>query len=269
MLNTLIKSAEPSTRKSRSPAIGVLSAKGGVGGSTTAINLALAMSSIYGGATLVDANLQQPDVAAFLDLNSPYTVLDLVNRPSMPDGDVLFTCTTALAETTPSCRLLAPPRNGEAYLQTNLTAITGCLKHLKNDSASWVLDLPKHLDKHLVTTFDFCDLILLVFEPTLVAVNAAHRWLAVFEQLGYERSKYALVLNRAGGRLKGVEEQLGKVFAGLPLLRVPNAYELIERLSAVGEPVLSRYPREPYAAAINALAQAAALAVSSDRGEKR
>jgi pilus assembly protein CpaE len=269
MLKSLLKSPEPNTALKVTPIIGVLGAKGGVGASTTAINLALAYANIYGGCTLVDANLQQPDLAAFLDLHSPYSLVDLVNRHSPADADVLGTCTAGISETSPNCRLLAPSRTGDAYLHTTLTAVCQCIGNLRASSSSWIVDLPKHLDKHLVAAFDLCDQILVVFEPTLVAVNSVHRWLNVLNQLEYPQAKVSLVLNRAGGRIKGVEEQVGKVFSGLPVTRLPNSYELLEKLSAIGEPALARHAREPYGVAITALAQATALAAQHSRREER
>jgi pilus assembly protein CpaE len=238
------------------PVIGILGAKGGVGATTLSINLALAFSQICGRATLVDADLQQPDVAASLDLHSAYSLLDIVNRSQPSDADVLQTCTTAIHESSPNCRLLAPPRHGEAHLSTNLTIVSACLRHLNQESALWLIDLPRHLDKHLVTIMDMCDQILLIFEPSVTAVNSAQRWLGTFEDLAYDRRKISLVLNRSGGRSKGVEEQLGRVFSNAGICRIPNAYSLVEKCNAAGEPALARHGKEPYSLSVFGLAQA-------------
>lgn len=237
------------------PIVGVLGAKGGVGATTTAINLALAFGGLFNRCTLVDANLQQPDIAASLDLAPAYTLLDMINKKTAPDADVLQTCTTSIHEAAPHCRLLTPPRSGEAGLHTNLTIVSDYLSHLRKDSPCWTIDLPKHLDRHLVTMLDMCDQIVLVFEPTLIAVNSVKRWLTVFDELGYDRRKVCLVLNRSGGRMKGVEDQLDKVFADAKISRIPNAYGLVEKCSTAGEPVLARHAREPYSQAIEAIAQ--------------
>src|SRR5438105_3154382 len=62
----LPKAPSQQTVVRKAPVIGVLGVKGGAGATTIAINLAFAMSKRYGSATLIDANLQQPDTAAML-----------------------------------------------------------------------------------------------------------------------------------------------------------------------------------------------------------
>lgn len=237
------------------PIIGVLGAKGGVGATTCAINLALACTQAAGKCVLVDADLQQPDIQASLDLYCNYSLLDLVNRSQPADASVLDTCTVALHESAFYCRLLAPPRTGEGALRTNLTDVTFLLEQLNAASPCWVIDLPRHLDKHLVTLMDLCDQILLVFEPSLAAFNSAQRWSAVFDQLSYDRRKIFPVINRSGGRTKVVEEQFNKVLGNDEFCRIPNAYALVEKCAAAGEPVLVKHAKEPYAQAIKQLTQ--------------
>src|SRR6266850_2498067 len=59
--------------------IAVLGAKGGVGATTLAVNVALVLSEQKSGAVvLVDADLRAGDTTIYLDMTPQYTILDLV-----------------------------------------------------------------------------------------------------------------------------------------------------------------------------------------------
>src|SRR5436305_831516 len=79
----LPKAPSQQTAVRKAPVIGVLGVKGGVGATTIAVNLAFAMSKRFGSATLIDANLQQPDTALMLGRESNYSLIDLMQRQEL------------------------------------------------------------------------------------------------------------------------------------------------------------------------------------------
>lgn len=260
--------------------IGVLGAKGGVGATTISINLAaaLALSSTKETISLLDANLQQPDAACLLNCNLRYSLLDLTRRSAevlQIDPEVIAACAENIvlepAKLGHQFRLFSPPIDANQALQVSLADVGRLLGIFKDLPGSCVVDLPRLVNLDLVSMLDLCDCIVLVLEPTVTALAAARRWFDVFQDLGITNDRLVAVLNRSGGKLKEIEKQLSADLNGVPLLRLPNAYEACESASIEGVPVIAKYPRIAFSKAIDDLlvvCQRAGLDVISSEQEK-
>src|SRR5439155_16567829 len=147
-------------------------------------------------------------------------------------------------------KLLTPPTNGDAALRLTLTEIAGCLESIRKFSNSWVIDLPRHLDRHLVTLIDRCTAMLIVFEPTLAGVGAARRWLRTLDQLDYPQERIFLVINRSGSKLRTTENEISNLLSEFKVFHVPNAFDLAQSCTTDGVPAVTSQPRSSYAGAI-------------------
>jgi pilus assembly protein CpaE len=254
-LDLSIDVASPSESHSQvvAPIVAVLGAKGGVGASTLAVNLATAIAAGGTATTIVDANFQQPDVAQLCGQDPRHSVTELMSRSNMVDQRLFEACAIETAQ--PRLSLLSPPLNGEAGARSNLSQLTDCLNNIRHHSSFWIVDLPRHLDKHLVTLTDVCDKIVLVFEATLPGVAASQRWLAIFRELGYDSERIVCVLNRAGSKYSGVEQQLSTCFADQTIFRIPNASTVAWECETRGTPVLLSQPGHSYSRAVTKLAK--------------
>ncbi|HEY9868405.1 MAG TPA: P-loop NTPase [Candidatus Obscuribacterales bacterium] len=233
--------------------IGVLGAKGGVGATTTAINLAWSLSASGRRTTLIDAVLQQPDVATMLGCEPQYTLADLLARAEAVDAEMFRACCVDFPTGAGSVSLLSPPPDGHAAVRCNLSQLAVLLDAARTFSGVCVLDLPRHLDRHLVSVLDRLSVIVVVFEPTLAAVAAAQRWLGTLAELGYRDESVVCLLNRSGSGVRAVEQECLRLFAGRTLVKVPNAFRLAERLSTDGEPPVITQPRQAYSRAFKLL----------------
>ena len=245
-----------SVSKRSAKQIGVLSAKGGSGASTLALNLSLALSCLGQKTTLIDANLQQPDLVVYLGKQAEHSMLEFFARSKNYDETVFQACSLPLQKTAKAadCSLLSGHAGGEDSTEFDLSELAAASAALVPHNDCLVFDLPKNLDRHLVTLMDRLDCIALVFEPTLVSVAAARRWLKIFSELSYPRSKYMLVLNRAGARVKHIERDLPELIAA-SLQRLPNAYQLMEDCSNCGQPAIQKNPRDKYSIAVMEIAK--------------
>jgi pilus assembly protein CpaE len=248
------------------PIVGVLGAKGGVGSTTIAINLASALAGELGGGTILDANLQQPDAANILGLDVKYSLLDLLGK-NEPTADIVDACCNEI-EGVPHLKLLSVPTVGQGGLQINLSQIAESLDGVRKFSRSWVIDLPRYLDKHLVTLIDRCGTMLIVFEPTLAGIAAARRWLRLLEELGYPHERTILVVNRAGSKPRITEQEITAALKDLQVCKIPNAYEMAEECTALGAPVVVKYPGSAYSKAIKGLAKQIISAVGHATGKE-
>jgi pilus assembly protein CpaE len=246
---------ESPVSKTNSPIIGVLGAKGGVGTTTIALNLAAALSLGHARTTIIDANLQQPEVAHLTGRNVLHTISELLVRKTNVDKQLFDACVIELGDSNSKLNLLSPPLNGEAGFKFNLTDLSNCINELHSYSDFWVIDLPRHLDKHLVTLTDICEKIVLVFEATVQGVATCKHWLGIFQELGYSKEKIVCVLNRSGSKYRSVEQQMFDCFTGETIFRLPNAFSTMCESSTHGTPVVLAHPSHVYSKAMIKLAQ--------------
>jgi pilus assembly protein CpaE len=254
--HTQVQSTDEKEQQINSISVGVISAKGGAGATTLALNLALALAKSQCSTTLLDANLQQPDLALLAGGEPEHSLLEFLARAEKLDETIYQACSLQLT-TEPAfarCALLSGAANGEAATQTNLTQIAAAITALETKTECVLVDLPKNLDRHLVTMLDRLDLLVLVFEGTLASVAATRRWLRLFAELGYPASKLLLVLNRSGSKTQGIEADLNNLLAGKEVHRIPNAFQLVEECSASGQAALLKNPRDKYSIAVSRLA---------------
>ena len=251
--NPKVSLSLPSTLPLSPPVVAVIGAKGGVGATSVAINLAAALA--IGGiqTTIVDANLQQPDVANMIGKEPEHSYMELLNRNGSLDKQIFEACSASIAGI--PLNLLSPPLDGSAAFKADLSQLAQCLNSVRSYSQFWILDLPRHIDKHLVTITDMSDKILLVFEATVPGVATCRRWLNIFTELGYSKSKIVCVLNRSGSKYTGVEQQLNEYFSEEAIFRIPNASSVAWECSTRGTPIVLAQPNHKYSQAMNKLAQ--------------
>jgi pilus assembly protein CpaE len=251
--NQLVATTSDGITPVAGPIIAVLGAKGGVGASTIAVNLAAAAASSGLSTTLVDGNFQIPDLANLVGREVSHSLLELTSRGKSIDQLLFQACRLEILADSRSLGVLLPPSDGEAATKSNLTQLADCLDQVRYFSDLFVVDVPRHLDRHLVTLLDQCAQIVLVFEATISGVAACQRWLQIFRELGYERERIALVVNRSGSKYKVVEEQLGTCFAGMSSWKIPNASSLNWDSSNHGIPIVLSHAGSSYARAITKL----------------
>ncbi len=246
------------TEKKAALSIGVLGAKGGSGASTVALNLSIAFAKAQENSTLLDANLQQPDIAVLLGQEPEHSLVEFVARSENIDETIFQACSLSLADEVgfARCSLISGPATGSAATQTNLSQLANVVEPLRKNNDFLIVDLPKNLDKHLVTLLDKLDVILIVLEATLTSVAAAKRWLKIFAELGYPQDKLMLVLNRAGARGNKLESDLSNLLSGKEIIPIPNAFALAEECSQIGKPAILKNPKDKYSLAIVALSKA-------------
>ncbi len=210
----------------------VFAPKGGVGCTTVAVNLAIALQKqVERGkkVALLDASLQFGDVGVMLNLQSSRSIADLAVRTDELDKDMLSSVMTPHPS---GVKVLLSPPHPEAaedlWLSESgagdgggpnrkLRAITGALA---NSFDLIVADTWSRVDDVTLSLLDEATLILVVITPIIPAIKSARLFLDVTYKLGYPTEKIGLVVNhadrRTGLRVDQIEKALMPALAHIP-----------------------------------------------------
>lgn len=172
--------------------IAVLGAKGGVGGTTLATNLAGALHARGERACLVDLDLEMGDVLSFLDLSGGSTLSDLLGNMHRLDPKLVETSVLAHPS---GVRVLSQTQRVEDADQVTTERLGALLHLLRQHFAAVVLDGLRSFDERTLAALDAADRILLLLTQEVPAVRDAARCLALFRRLGLA-GKVSVVVNR-------------------------------------------------------------------------
>lgn len=229
----------------------VFSPKGGVGKTTLAVNLAIALASqSKQRVCVVDLDLGFGDIAITLQMFPARTIADAVAL----ENDLDF----------PSLEpLLTPHRNGISALVAPVqpdakdsippSLISKILVTLKQNFDYVVVDSSPAFDEHVLQAFDETDDLLLVATldvPTLKNVKIAAETL---DLLNFPKSRRRLILNRADDKVGLSADKVESTLDMKIQASIPTSPEVANATNS-GEPIIASNPRHPVSLAVESLA---------------
>lgn len=242
--------------------VAVYSPRGGVGTSTLALNLALALHDQSDGRVLlVEGKLAFGHLDVLLNIRSRNTLADLLPHAAALDSGLVA---EVVAEHATGLQVLLGPNDLQVAQGVRAEDLFNVLEGLKRLYDFLVIDAGSALDENTVTLLDAADRVLLVAAPELAALHDVSRFIQLSRALGYPPGKLLIVLNRAGleggVKTKDIEGALHhELYAQIPEDGA-NALRSLNR----GLPLLVRYPRSPASRAYQQLArQVAGLGVGA------
>lgn len=234
--------------------ISVFSPKGGVGCTTLAINLAVALKVTTGQPViLVDGDLRFGDIDAALNITSPTSISALL--PNLDELDDNSLKQALVSHDSGIKVLIAPP-----HLDTADTIHPQQLRQLmsrltKLSEGYIVVDTWSALDDCTLSFLDLSQHLVVVTTPQVTALRDAHRFLEVLKLLNYQPGKLMLVLNhcyqRSNLRQKDVERALGYPITQIIEYTPQQVTDSLNR----GVPLLQAYQNSPAAKNILQLAR--------------
>jgi pilus assembly protein CpaE len=245
--------------------IAVFSPKGGVGCTTVAVNLAVALQQMAGArqkVALVDASVQFGDVGVMLNLQANRSMADLMAHIEDLDRDMLNSVLTPHGSGLKV--LLAPPHPeaAESLLASasvddgveGNSALGAVLELMREEFDITVVDMWSWVDDIALTIFDAAALIVLVVMSNIPAIKSARLFLEVATRLNYPMKKIALVVNGVDRRMAIGVEQIEQ--AMIPLsAQIPLDRQVVLAAINHGVPFVMRDPSRPVSQSILQLAE--------------
>ncbi|HEV2308941.1 MAG TPA: P-loop NTPase [Acidimicrobiia bacterium] len=231
----------------------VFSAKGGVGKSTTAINVAVAMAHRSDERiALVDADLNFGDVAVLLGIPPQQTVLDAVSATQYGDTDLVR---SMLAVHSPS-GLLVLPAPTEPVLDTVIdpAEIVSVCQTLQAACGFVVADLAPLLDDLTVALIEAADVVLLIGGMDIPSVKNLKIGIQALDLHAIAGPKLRLVLNRANTQVKLDVREVESVLGLRAEFPVPSDISVPIAVNA-GVPVVELAPDAPASRAFDRIAR--------------
>jgi pilus assembly protein CpaE len=171
----------------------VSGAKGGVGATFTAIQLALAAQASGRSTALVDMDLQTGDIASYLDVQFRRSVVDLAAITDISPrvlADAVFRHDTGLA-------LLLAPAEGERGEDVTDRAARQIVSALRSRYEVVVIDCGAQLSGAGAAAVEMADRALLITTPDVVAVRGAKRAVRMWDRLQIRKAEETtVVVNR-------------------------------------------------------------------------
>ncbi|WP_407560805.1 CpaE family protein [Streptomyces sp. 184] len=210
----------------------VSGAKGGVGTTVAAVQLALAARAAGRHVALADLDLQSGDIASYLDVQFRRSVADLAGIKDISPRvlqDAVFTHHTGLG-------LLLAPSEGERGEDVDDRAARQTLSALRSRYDVVVLDCGSQVTTPNAAAVELADIALLVTTPDVISVRGAKRMLRLWDRLQIRKAEDTVVLVNRLTKNTEIQPSIIARATGTTVARtaVPAAFKELQPLVDAG-----------------------------------
>lgn len=245
--------------------ITVFSPKGGVGKTTIAVNVALALANKGARRVcLVDFDLAFGDVAITLQLIPTTTIEQAIGAEDSLDVPLVESLLTRHAD---AVMVLAAPNHPEVRDRISTTLMLRILEQLRSLFDYVVVDTAPSFDEKVLSVLDAsddCVLVTTLDVPTLKNVKVAVESLEALDVASGHRH---LVLNRADDQVGLAADKVEAILAMPVTARVATSFEVAAGTN-LGRPLYLADPGHPVSRTIDALARQLSGAAMAPNGQQ-
>ncbi|MFG2450628.1 AAA family ATPase [Streptomyces sp. M41(2017)] len=210
----------------------VTGAKGGVGATVTAVQLALAAQASGRNVALLDLDLQSGDVASYLDVQFRRSVADLAAITDINPRvlqDAVYTHDSGVA-------LLLAPAEGERGEEVTDRVTRQVLGALRSRHDVVVVDCGSQMNSATAAAVELADVALLLVTPDVVAVRAAKRMVRMWDRLQIRKAEETTTVVNRFARGTEIQPSLVERVTGTRVARtsVPAAFKELQAVVDAG-----------------------------------
>lgn len=210
----------------------VTGAKGGVGATVTAVQLALAARASGRDVALVDLDLQSGDVASYLDVQFRRSIADLAGISDINPRvlqDAVYTHDTGLG-------LLLAPSEGERGEEVTDRVTRQVLATLRSRNDVVIVDCGSQLNSATAAAIEMADQALLLVTPDVIAVRAAKRMIRMWDRLQIRKAEETTTVVNRFARGTEIQPSLVEKVTGTKVARsaVPAAFKELQSVVDAG-----------------------------------
>lgn len=196
--------------------VAVAGAKGGVGTTLTAVQLALAAQASGRHTALVDMDLQSGDVASYLDVQFRRSIVDLAGIQDISPRvlqDVVFHHESGLG-------LLLAPGEGERGEEVTDRVARQVVSALRQRYQVVVVDCGSQMNSANATAIEMAEKAVLVTTPDVVAVRGAKRMVRLWDRLQIRKAEETVTVVNRHVRTTEIQPPLIERVTGTRVARV-------------------------------------------------
>ncbi|MEU3843278.1 AAA family ATPase [Streptomyces sp. NPDC028635] len=204
----------------------VSGAKGGVGTTLAAVQLALAAQASGQSAALVDLDLQTGDIGSYLDVQFRRSIVDLAGIQDITPRvlqDAVFGHESGLS-------LLLAPKDGERGEEVTDRSVRQVISSLRSRHAVVVIDCGAQMNTANAAAVEMADAALLLTTPDVVCVRAAKRLVRMWTRLQIRKAEETIVVVNRYSRATEIQPPLIQKITGTRVAgtTVPAAFKELQ-----------------------------------------
>jgi septum site-determining protein MinD len=224
----------------------ILSGKGGVGKTTTTINLGMSLRDLGKDVVIVDTNMTTPNIG--LHLGSPIVPVTL-NHVMKNEAKV----EEAIYEHETGTKILPSSLSIGELKGVNPDRISDVTKRLRKISDHILLDSPAGLGDESKASMDAADEIIIVTNPEITAVTDALKTIKLAEQM--DKKVIGAIVTRYTGKKWEMNLPTIKDMLEVPIIGVIPEDDSVKESHRMKNAVIITHPKSKAAKAYRSLAQ--------------
>lgn len=229
----------------------VASARGGVGKSIFAVNLAANMAQYDAKVALIDFSMYAGDSISMLDQVPRNTIVDVIGQQGIDEGFM----TSLMSEHPLGFSYLACPNCDFDIYSFDYDSAAALLQTCRNLFDYIIVDTGVYDLPPTIAAVDEADLVFTVTSRDLARLMSVQRLLANFKEREFTDEKIKIIVNNAEVGVEITEEEIEEVIehpvtAYLPSIPVETTFSINS-----GKPLTSAKPDQPMVGVMNKLAE--------------
>ena len=243
--------------------IAVHSLRGGTGCSTLAVNLSMALSTLWKTPTiLLDLTMTAGQVALMLNMTLRRTWADMASLSASDlDMNVL---SSIVGKHEGGLHFIAAPTFPSDSEKLSDETLDAAIKFIKTQYDYVVADLPHDFSEPAVHALDVADTILMVVSPDMASVRAVIAAMDTYQKLGYPLEKIKLVLSAIFPHSNLTREKIEAALKMQAFATIPYVQDVFVDAINLGQPPVYYKPELP----ISGLLEDFAFHMSKDAQKK-